>query len=173
MVRLRPYKSCDAKVIVNWINSEEDFVKWCANNIQYPFTEESLNILEESRRDDDKSLLFTATDEKGIPIGFMSMTKADYERDCIYFVFVIVDSTLRNKGYGEQMLKKAIKYVFEILNVSRITLQVFDNNPGAHACYRKVGFADKKYWETTFRYKNELWGCYDMVMDKSRACPML
>ncbi len=29
MLRLRPYKSWDAKYIVNWIGNEEEFVKWC------------------------------------------------------------------------------------------------------------------------------------------------
>ena len=45
MLRLRPYKSSDAKYIVKWIDNEEDFVKWCANLITYPLTEESMKAM--------------------------------------------------------------------------------------------------------------------------------
>lgn len=29
MLRLRPYKKCDAKYIANWIKDEVSFRKWC------------------------------------------------------------------------------------------------------------------------------------------------
>lgn len=166
MLRLRPYKSCDAKYIVNWIDNEEDFVKWCANLITYPFTEESMNDIKESFENNEKGWLFTAIDKTGTPIGFMSMSKADYENDSVHLGFIIVDASKRNKGFGKQMMNQAIRYAFEILNVSRVTLKVFDNNPTAHSCYQNAGFVDEKYWEKVFPYKDEMWGCYDMAIQK-------
>lgn len=166
MLRLRPYKSCDAKYIVSWISSEEEFVKWCANLITYPFTEESMNKIQESFENNEKGWLFTAIDKKGIPIGFMSMSKADYENDSVHLGFIIVDSSKRSSGFGKQMINQAIKYSFEILNVSRVTLKVFDNNPTAHYCYQNVGFIDEKYMENVFLYKDEKWGCYYMAIQK-------
>ena len=59
-----------------------------------------------------------------------------------------------------------IVQAFEILNVSRVTLKVFDNNPTAHSCYESLGFVDVKYWEKVFPYKDEMWGCYDMAIEK-------
>ena len=32
--------------------------------------------------------------------------------------FVVIDNTMRNKGYGCEMLKLAIKYAFEIAKIS-------------------------------------------------------
>ncbi|AAK80512.1 RimJ/RimL family protein N-acetyltransferase [Clostridium acetobutylicum] len=166
MVRLRPYRSCDAKYIVTWISSEEEFVKWCANLITYPFTEESMNKIQESFENNEKGWLFTAIDKKGTPIGFMSMSKADYENDSVHLGFIIVDSSKRSSGFGKQMINQAIKYAFEILNVSRVTLKVFDNNSTAHYCYQNVGFVDEKYMEKEFPYKDEMWGCYCMAIQK-------
>lgn len=94
------------------------------------------------------------------------MSKADYENDSVHFGFIIVDSSKRNKGLGKQMINHALKYAFEILNVSRVTLKVFDNNPTAHICYQNLGFVDVKYWEEVFPYKNDMWGCYDMAIEK-------
>jgi len=166
MLRLRPYKSCDAKYIVSWISNEEEFVKWCANLIAYPFTEESMNKIQESFEKNEKGWLFTAIDKKGTPIGFMSMSKADYENDSVHLGFIIVDSSKRSNGFGKQIINQAIKYAFEILNVSRVTLKVFDNNSTAHSCYQNLGFVDEKYMKKIFPYKDEMWGCYYMAIQK-------
>ncbi len=167
MLRLRPYKLSDAKFIVKWIDNEKDFMKWCANLIAYPLTEESMKGTKESFENNENGWFFTALDEKGIPVGFIAMMKADYESNSIHFGFIIVDSSKRNKGFGKQMLNQAIRYAFEILKVRRVTLKVFDNNPSAHRCYQDVGFVDEKYLEKVFPYKDEMWGCYDMAIEKS------
>jgi RimJ/RimL family protein N-acetyltransferase len=166
VVRLRPYKSSDARYIVNWIKGEEDFTKWCANLIKYPLTEESMKEIKDSYDNNEKAWLFIALDDDGTPVGFLAMKNADYESNSIHLGFVIIDPSKRNKGLGKQMLNKAVKYAFEILNMSTITLKVFDNNPGAHKCYQSIGFVDKKYYEKSFPYKNEMWGCYDMAIEK-------
>lgn len=166
MLRVRPYKSWDAKYIVNWIDSEEDFVKWCANLITYPLTEESLKETKDRFENNENKWLFTALDEKGTPVGFIAMMSVDYEKNSVHLGFVIVDSSKRNSGFGKQMVNQAVKYAFEILNMSRVTLKVFDNNPSAHKCYQNVGFVDEKYLEKVFPYKDEMWGCYDMSISK-------
>ena len=122
---------------------------------------------EESFENNEKGWLFTALDDKGTPVGFIAMMNADYENDSIHLGFVIIDSSKRNNGFGKQMVNQAIRYAFEILNMSKVTLKVFDNNPSAHRCYQNIGFIDKKYLENVFSYKDEMWGCYDMDIAKS------
>ena len=54
MLRLRPYKSCDAKYIVSWIKDEISFRKWCADRYEhYPITGEDMNQYYESFKEDD------------------------------------------------------------------------------------------------------------------------
>ena len=44
MVRLRPYKKCDAATIVGWLTDEAGFWKWCAGRYDhYPITAEDMN----------------------------------------------------------------------------------------------------------------------------------
>lgn len=44
MLRLRPYKNCDAKYIVSWIENEFAFRQWCADRYEsYPITENDIN----------------------------------------------------------------------------------------------------------------------------------
>lgn len=40
------------------------------------------------------------------------------------------------------MLRLALKFAFEILKVRKVTIGVLENNPGAYACYKAVGFRD-------------------------------
>ena len=44
MLRLRPYKACDAETIVTWIKDEMTFYKWSAGRLgQYPITADDMN----------------------------------------------------------------------------------------------------------------------------------
>lgn len=44
MLRLRPYKACDAETIVSWIGDERAFRQWCAGRFPaYPITAADLN----------------------------------------------------------------------------------------------------------------------------------
>ena len=44
IVRLRPYKNCDAAYIVKWIKDEVSFRKWCADRYdKYPISLEVIN----------------------------------------------------------------------------------------------------------------------------------
>lgn len=43
MLRLRPYKNCDAKTIISWCKDEEAFRKWTADRYEtFPITEKDM-----------------------------------------------------------------------------------------------------------------------------------
>lgn len=46
-----------------------------------------------------------------------------------------------NKGYGTEAVKLMIKHGFETLNLNRISLEVYDDNPRAVQAYIKAGFS--------------------------------
>jgi RimJ/RimL family protein N-acetyltransferase len=165
MLRLRPYKKSDAKYLLNWINDERLFSMWSANKFQYPLTEAQLEKFKEKIENDENGWITIAIDEKGTPVGHFLMISADYVKNSIHMGFIVVDPEIRGKGYGKEMVELATKYAFEILKFSRITLNVFDTNPSAHNCYKKVGFVDENYIEKNFPYKDELWGTYYMAIE--------
>lgn len=44
MLRLRPYKACDAKTIVSWCKDEISFRKWTSDRYEsFPITEDDMN----------------------------------------------------------------------------------------------------------------------------------
>lgn len=165
MLRLRPYKACDAKTIISWIKDERSFYQWCADRFEhYPITEDDLNGLYESSACTDDFFGMTAFDESGIS-GHLFMRFLDEKKQTLRFGFIIIDSAKRGKGYGKEMLQLAIQYAFDILKVDKITLGVFQNNPSAYHCYRSVGFQETGNIRT-LHILDEEWECKDLKLTR-------
>jgi RimJ/RimL family protein N-acetyltransferase len=146
MLRLRPYKPCDANTILGWIKDEDAFRKWSTDRYpHYPITAEEMNHKYMDCNGDcaepDNFYPMTAFDDSGI-VGHLIMRFTDAEKSTLRFGFVIVDDSRRGMGYGKQMLGLALRFAFDILKVQKVTLGVLENNPGAYHCYKAAGFKD-------------------------------
>lgn len=53
---------------------------------------------------------------------------------------MIGDSSFWGKGIGTEACKLLLNYAFDELNLRKVALTVFDNNPGAIRLYEKIGF---------------------------------
>lgn len=164
MLRLRPFKMSDAKYLMKWFTAERSFKMWSAGKFDYPLSEVQLKKYKDMYEEDEFGWIFIALDDKGTPVGHLLMRMANYEKNSIHFGFIVVDASMRGKGYGSEMVRLAVQYAFEILKVKKVTLGVFDANPGAKACYKKVGFITESYNPAVFIYKDEKWGIYNMAI---------
>lgn len=167
MLRLRPYKKCDAKRVVSWIKDEISFRKWCADRYnKYPINENDINSYYSTMEDLDTFFPMTAFDETGI-VGHLIMRFIDENKKILRFGFIIVDDKKRGQGYGKEMLQLSIKYAFEILKIQKITLGVFDNNKSAYYCYKAIGFQDVKLEDNEYYHiLNEDWKCLELEIRK-------
>ena len=161
MLRLRPYKECDAEYIVKWIKDEYTFRRWCADRFEsYPITAEDLKNHYREKYDNDGFYQMTAFDETGVA-GHLIMRFLDEAKKILRFGFIIIDDEKRGKGYGKELVVLALKYAFDILKVEKVTLGVFDNNPNAIQCYKSVGFKETGELEH-FHFMNEGWTSNEM-----------
>ena len=148
-MRLRPYKSYDAKKIISWIKDEEVFLKWGGDHFGlYPISAEIidnkyLNDNGDCKEEDNFYPWIAFTDEDGV-IGHFIMRYIHGNNKVLRFGWVIVDGSIRGKGYGTSMLRTGLYYAFNILGVHTVTIGVFEHNDIAHSCYKKVGFVDKE-----------------------------
>ena len=146
MLKLRPYKACDAETIVSWCKDEMSFRKWTSDRYDsFPITAEDMNKKYIDNNGDcpdlDNFYPMTAFDERGI-VGHLIMRFNNKEKSIVRLGFVIVDDAKRGKGYGKEMIQLATKYAFDFLGAEKVTLGVFDNNPEAYHCYKAVGFQE-------------------------------
>ncbi|KAF8158339.1 acyl-CoA N-acyltransferase [Crassisporium funariophilum] len=89
-------------------------------------------------------VIIEATDKSSGPqfIGAASITAANVKnRDVMLGIGLVPD--VWNQGYGTEVTRFLVDYAFKNLAVHRVSLGVFDNNPGAVKLYKKVGFVEE------------------------------
>ena len=166
MLKLRPYKACDAKAIVSWIKNETMFYQWSANCFDhYPLTAQELHAYYDKDKDNDQNWQMSACDKRGI-VGHLLMRYPDRNQNTLRFGFVIVDEAKRGNGYGKEMIQLAIRFAFDIVKADRLTLGVFENNPGEMACYQACGFHEVKQERESYTFLKESWECIEMELRK-------
>ncbi len=168
MLRLRPYKSCDAQTITKWLKNEYDFRQWSADRYsKYPITPDDMNLYYNRDKDNEKIWGMTAFDDNGIVGHFTMRFPNTNSLEEIRLGFVIVDDNKRGKGYGKEMLSLSIKYAFDFVKVRKISLGVFENNINAIKCYEACGFKRIKLENVeSYRCMNEVWNCIEMELVK-------
>ncbi|MBR2724641.1 MAG: GNAT family N-acetyltransferase [Ruminococcus sp.] len=160
MFSLREYMEKDAKIILSWITDERSFRQWSADKYKnYPATAEDVNAFYNEIKPNGAMPFMFCDDDK--PIGHLIMRPlCDEAVKTVRFGFIIVDSSIRGKGYGKAMLLEALSFAFSNLSAKRVTLGVFENNPKALKCYESAGF--KQWGETVCRIGEEDWICFEM-----------
>lgn len=149
MIRLRPFKQCDAETVISWLQDETVFLKWGGKLFgAYPLTAERMNEKYFSQNggcaEPDNFYPWVALDDEGNVVGQFITRYTDGNPKHLRFGWVIVDNSARGKGIGRQMLTAGLKIAFEVLRAESVTLGVFENNEPAHRCYLSVGFRDEK-----------------------------
>ncbi len=156
MLRLRPYRTNDAAVILQWAKDKQSFYQWTAGVLgDYPLKEEQFQKA-------GNLMAFTAEDD-GALVGFFTMRRPSESFDELRFGFVIIDPQKRRKGYGKAMLKLGLKYAKDIYGAKEVSLGVFENNTPAYLCYKSVGFQDIVSDEAEYyQIDGEEWKCMEM-----------
>ncbi len=73
-------------------------------------------------------------------IGNTSLFDFDWRCRSAEFGILIGEKDVWNQGYGTQTTRLMLQHGFDTLNLHRITLRVYDNNPRARRAYEKAGY---------------------------------
>ena len=73
-------------------------------------------------------------------IGSLAFNEIDWRNRAAEFGIMIGDKTYWNRGYGTEAVRLLVNHGFNTLNLNRIFLRVFENNPRAIRAYEKAGF---------------------------------
>ena len=160
MFTIRDYNKSDADKILSWITDEKSFRQWSADKYKtYPATTDDMNSFYDSlSKEGAKQFVFC--DDDAVIGHFVLRPQLDNDDDTARIGFIIVDSSIRGKGYGKAMLEAALDLAFETFGKRRVTLGVFENNPRALKCYQSIGFT--QWGESVFMINGEAWKCLEM-----------
>lgn len=155
---IRTFKKEDAPIILRWIKNKTDLRKWSTDRYRdYPATPDEMVQLYAP----DNMTPLTAEDENGNVIAHIAIRIPDTTKpQAVRLGFVIVDESLRGKGYGKELILQTIEYARKNLNATSISLGVFMNNPPALHCYESVGF--RKIGLETYNIDGDTWEVIEM-----------
>lgn len=141
-VRLRGVEKSDLDLFVRWLNdpdvvaglslyrplSSEEEARWFNQMLERPIDERPLTI--EVRQDGGGWL----------PIGNLGLFDISWRNRSAEFGILIGEKAYWDKGYGSEALQLLLGHAFNMLNLHRVFLRVFANNPRAIRAYEKLGF---------------------------------
>jgi diamine N-acetyltransferase len=153
-VRLRGLERADLPVFVSWLNdpdvqqgifvywpisqAEED--GWFDEMIKLPIDQHILGIEIRLTNENKADAPESDPGENWKLIGDCGFTHIDWQNRSAEFGIAIGDKSYWNRGYGTEAVRLLVGYGFNTLNMNRIYLRVFENNPGAIRAYEKAGF---------------------------------
>ena len=158
---IRTFKKEDAPISLGWIKNKTDLRKWSADRYRdYPATPDEMAQLYAP----DNMTPLTAEDENGNVIAHIAIRIPDIaNHKAVKLGFIIVDDSLRGKGYGKELIRQTIEYARKNLNATSISLGVFKNNPPALHCYESIGF--KKIGHEAYSIDGDTWDCIEMELE--------
>lgn len=141
-IRLRADERADLPRFTEWLNDPEvregisihlpmsqvEEEQWYENMLKTPRDEHPFAI--EIRTDDGSWKL----------IGNCGLFDYNWRSHSAEVGIFIGDKSCWNHGYGTEVMRLMLKHGFETLNLNRVFLRVYANNPRAIRCYEKVGF---------------------------------
>ena len=159
MLKLRTYQPSDADIIVTWCRDPRVFYQWSGNHFAtFPIAAEDFRFPEDH-------MSFTAFDEDG-PVGFFTLNPQKGFPNNLRVGYVILDPARRGRGYGQEMLRLALDFAFDLYKADAATLGVFEHNVSAYNCYRAVGFEDSPIPRRPVRLMDEDWTYIDMTCNR-------
>jgi diamine N-acetyltransferase len=146
-IRLRAVDHDDLPIFMRWVNDPEirrgisvylplsmaDEEDWFAG-VRKRLPEEHNLVIEVRNPAQD------ADQVSWMMIGGCSFFNYDQRNRSAEFGIMIGDKRYWNQGYGTESVRLLVQHGFNTLNLNRIYLRVYENNPRAIRAYEKAGF---------------------------------
>lgn len=140
-VRLRHVERDDLPKFVEWLNDPEVIRGLCMYLPLSKDEEESWYEQALKRPAEERPLCIEARQEEGWELkGNSDFFNIDWRSRNAEIGIFIGDKTIWDQGYGTEVVKLLLRHGFATLNLHRIYLRVYSDNPRAIRVYEKVGF---------------------------------
>lgn len=158
-IRLRAPERDDIPMFREWLNDPQvragltvylplsicNEERWFDNMLDGPATEQPL-------------VIEIKQEKTWLSIGNCGFHNIDWRNRSAEVGLFIGETKHWNQGFGTETMRLLLTHGFETLNLHRIALQVYENNPGAIRSYEKAGFTFEgrqrqaefqsgKYWD--------------------------
>jgi RimJ/RimL family protein N-acetyltransferase len=169
-IELQPFERSDFARLISWVTSEDLIQMWAPLVFRYPLDESQLEkYMQPAETDQPARKIFKAVETRtNEAVGHIELDRIDRQNRSATVSRVLVgEASLRGKGIGAQMVRKALQIGFDELGSHRISIGVFEFNQAAISCYEKVGFVKEGLLREAWRVGDEYWSYYIMSVLES------
>ncbi len=129
-----PITPADASAIAAWVPAPADVIRFAGPEMAFPFSQEAFLA-----GASDSWWIFVLRDRGRLVATGSFGTKGEGEAR---IGRVLVDPACRGKGYGRSVMEHLIARAFDLPEIDRISLGVYENNMSARTLYEDLGFVD-------------------------------
>src|SRR5579859_599240 len=163
VLQLRPFGRVDFDQLIGNGGSAEFLFQWAGPLFTHPLDRAQLErYLLTGLGSPPSSLLYTAVDDAGTPVGHIELTRIDRRNRCATVARVLVYADHRGRGVGREMLVQALRVGFEELRLHRVELLVFDFNRPAVRAYEHAGMKIEGLLRDVRKVGDGYWSVYQM-----------
>ncbi|MGE0601965.1 MAG: GNAT family N-acetyltransferase [Dehalococcoidia bacterium] len=139
LIRLRGREPEDEPLLFEWFNDPEVTEHL---SVRYPFSHKTeREFIEAAKTIDYQHTSFAIeTLTEGKLIGGCSLEGTSPENRSSILGIAIGDKEYWDGGYGSDTMRTLCRFGFDIMNLHRIQLDVYDGNARARHVYEKIGF---------------------------------
>ena len=167
MLELVHMNESDIDEIASWVTDEAEVMQWAGPAYRINSLKEdmksSYNYFKENP---DKIILLKAV-KRGVDqtIGHVQLF-IDNLNESVGIGRMIVNPSLRQNGYGKEIISKILEIGFINLKKNLIHLAVFDFNLPAIKCYQRFGFVEEGILRDRRKVGDKFWSLISMSISK-------
>lgn len=144
-VRLRAIERVDIPTFVRWLNDREVTQYLLVNSPFSTAMEEQWFERQLSQPPHEGQVLAieARVGSDWVHIGNTGIHRVDAVNRSGEFGILIGEKHFWNQGFGREATQLTLQHGFDDLNLHRVFLRVYENNPRAIACYKAAGFVQE------------------------------
>lgn len=102
-----------------------------------------------------------------LTIGHIQLMDINYHDASCVLGRVLIYKKYRGNGYGKAMVREAVNFAFNTLQLDIIKLGVFDFNSSAVNTYKSIGFVEFQFKKGIRKFQDERWNVVKMKLSKA------
>jgi len=148
--------------ILGWITNESEMVQWAGPLFSWPLTRKQFLKHLESAKIEPPTLYPFGLYNDGALMGYGELWGHHRHFKSAIASRIIISPQRRNRGLGQLIVGRLLKFGFEELGLNRIGLGVFDFNEAAIKCYKKARFILEGTMRESAKAEDAYWNCHIM-----------
>lgn len=165
-IQLEKFEPQDFERLIPWIKDGDDIIQWAGPQFTFPLDLSQLEAYwQVSQQIPVVRKIYKAIQTTdGRVVGHIELNNIDTRNRLAVISRVLVDPAERGKGIAAAMMYRVCAIGFDEMHLHRLSLNVYDFNLPAVACYKKVGFVVEGLQREIALSSKGYWNCYLMSM---------